>query len=377
MFAKKKKQAGLLMDEASLRRRYPDSNLASTILIPEEKIIKLPSRIIPVNYMIGGGIPYGKILETFGEESTGKSLLANDFSVVAQQLGGIVLWNDAEASFDARWAKKNGIDLKKVEVLKDENELETISDWIADMAIFYRNKLTHNEPIFLVGDSIAAWETRTNMETAETDSGEDMGKRSKAIYKMLRKRRKILAKYGICSMFINQVRKKVGATKFEDPDTTPGGMAMRFYADIRLGLYRGKKIKDANDEVVGNNVYFRLKKNKTAAPKPAVQGQVFFHPTGGVLGYDKYFFLPETLVRKEVLQKKGSYYYHNGEKLAKGDLKMLRMLREDNDLRATLLKESKINTPSKTRARIESIDTNMYPVKLKVKKTKEDADEEE
>lgn len=377
MFAKKKKQAGILLEEANLRKRYPDSNLASKILIPEEKIIKLPSRIVPVNYMIGGGIGYGKIMETFGEESTGKSLLANDFAVVTQQLGGMVLWGDAEASFDARWAKKNGLNLNKIEVLKDENEIETISDWIADMCIFYRSKLTHNEPILLVEDSIAAFETRSNMEAAETDSGEDMGKRSKAIYKMLRKRRKILAKYGICSIFINQVRKKVGATQFEDPDTTPGGMAMRFYADIRLGIYRGKKIKDGNDEVVGNNVYFRLKKNKTAAPKPSVQGQVFFHPTGGVLGYDKYFFLPETLVRKEVLKKTGAYYYHGNVKLAKGDLKMLQMLRDNNDLRATLLKESKINTPSKTRSRIESIDTNMYPVKLKVKKTKEDGDEEE
>lgn len=367
-----KKTAGVLLKEGILRRRYPDSGLASKISMSDEDSIWLPSRILPLNRQTGGGLMYGKIMEIFGEESTGKTLLAMDFAVVAQQLGGIVLWNDAECSFNAKWAVKNGLDLSKIELLKDENEIETISDWIADMAAYYRSKLIRNEPILLIGDSIAVWETRLNMEAADTDSGEDMGRRSKKIYQMLRKRRKILSKYGVCSIFVNQVRKKVGASKFEDPDTTPGGMAMRFFADIRIGLYRGKKIVNKNEDKVGQKVYVRTKKNKLAPPGESTEANVYFRKHKGVIGYDKYFFLPETLIDLGIITRKAARFYLGDEQLAYGDAPFLKLLANNNELRKKLVKLSTINTLSITREKINSIGKNLYPVKAKKDKDAEE-----
>lgn len=368
-----KKSSGLLLKESALRKRYPDSGLASVISVTPDNTIYLPSRILALNHQLGGGLPYGKIIEGFGEESTGKSLLAMDFAVITQQLGGIVLWDDAECSWNNAWAKRNGIDLSKVELLKDENILETISDWIADMVVYYRSILKNNEPILLVGDSIASWETKLNMETADSQSGEDMGRRAKMIYKMLRKRRKILSKYGVCTFFINQVRKKPVSNKWEDPDTTPGGMAMRFYADIRLGIHRGKAVKNRDDHKVGQEVYFRIKKNKIGPPKENIKGKVFFKKHNGNLGYDKYTSLPEALIEDRVLiKKRGPRYYFKGELLAHGDLNLLKKLKDDSDLRSKLIKESSINTFSKTKAKIDALTKNLYPVKMKAKNDKKD-----
>lgn len=365
----KKKQAGNLLKLSAIRKRYKESGIADEIALKAKDTIVLPSPILALNYQMGGGIPYGKILELFGEESTGKTLLAKAFALVCQMLGGMVLWDDAEACWNNAWAIKNGLDPKKIELLPDENILEIISDWIADMCIYYRSILTNNEPILLVGDSIAVWETRTNMETADMDSGEDMGRRSKMIYKMLRKRRKIFAKYGICVIFINQIRKKVGATKWEDPDTTPGGMAMRFFADIRLGLYRGKKIVDDEDKKIGQKVHVRTKKNKVAPPRESIEAKVLFKKYRGNIGYDKYHWLQETLVETGVVvKKKGPRFYFNDELIAHGDLAFLKAISKDDELRAKLIAASPINTISKTRKRIEGIDKNLYPVKLKVKK---------
>lgn len=371
--AKKKKKAGLLLSDADLKKRYPTSGLASLIAVSLDNTLVLPSRILAVNYHMNGGLYYGKIVEEYGEESTGKTLLANDFAVVCQTLGGIVLWNDAEASFSAHWAQLNGINLDRLVLLPDENEIETISDWQADQIIYWRSKLTNNEPILLVVDSTAALETRDNIEAADTDSGEDMGRRSKKIYQMLRKRNKLYARYGVCVIYINQVRKKVNAGMYEDPDTTPGGMAMRFYASQRLGLYRGKRInldvKDKKSDVIGHEIFIRTKKSKVGPPRPSIRGRVFFEETeAGGVGYDKYFGFPELLVELGIVKRKQAIYKYKGEIIAKGDENFLKVLKNNTELRQKLIKKAGINTVSSTRKKLDSINKNLYPVKLRISK---------
>lgn len=360
-----KKKAGVLLGASDLKKRYPTSGLASVICLPDDKSLRLPSRVIAVNYFMGGGIPYGKILELFGEESTGKTLLAMDFAYAAQQLGGIVLWADAEATFDGLWAQKNGLDLEKIVLLPEENEIETISDWQADMIVHYREKLKNNEPILLVVDSTAALETRDNMEAADMDSGEDMGKRSKKIYQMLRKRNKFYARYGVCVIYINQLRSRPVKTQFEDPDTTPGGKAMRYYASIRMGLYRGKKIVNAKDKKVGNIVYIRGKKNKTAPPSENIKANVYFKPFQNKLGYDKYEGLQDLLLEHGILKRKSARWYYKEEQIAHGDLKMAEVLMNDEKMRKRLIRKLGVNTISQTKEKISLVGKNLYPVKLK------------
>jgi recombination protein RecA len=295
-----KKKVGLILSEARLKQRYPTAGAASNIIVPTEDQLCLPSSILALNWQYGGGIPYGTILEEFGEESTGKSLLAINFAVVAQALGGIVLWSDAEAVFrqQARFYQKMGLNLDKVQLYPDENIIEKISDWQADMIVTWRSKLKKNEPILLVTDSTAALETRDNMDAADSDSGEDMGRRSKKIYQMIRKRNSMYARYGVCVIYINQLRKKPTRTKYEDPDTTPGGKAMNFYASIRSGIRRGKKIVNADDVHIGQHVYFNIKKNKVAPPRNSVEGRVFFEKHNGMIGYDKYYGMLPVLTFK-------------------------------------------------------------------------------
>ena len=372
-----KKKAGIILSGADMKRRYPQSGLASDICLTPDNALWLPSRILPLNYNSGGGVPYGKILELYGEESTGKTLQAIDYGVVAQSLGGIVLWDDAEATFDGLWAQSHGLDLKKVVLLKEENVIEIVSDWIADNIVTWRAKLTKKEPIPLVVDSLAALETWANMEAADSDSGEDMGKRSKMIYQMMRKRMKIIAKYGVCVICINQIRKKVGATKWEDPDTTPGGQAMRFYAGQRIGLYKGSKIKNADKKTVGNIVYVRTKKNKVAPPRENIQARVFFTEHEGRYGYDKYFGLLDILLTQKIIKRKSGRFYYKGEQLAHGEDKFLTLLETNAELRSKLIKKAGINTPSATRKKLEEIKVNLYPVNLKKAKIQKEDEEEE
>jgi recombination protein RecA len=375
----KKKQAGLILSDAEMKRRYPDAGLAVDIAITPDNTLCLPSRILPINDHMNGGIFYGTVVELFGEESTGKTLLAMDFAAVAQSLGGLVIWADAEATFNMRWAIKNGLDPAKIYLLPNENVIEIISDWQADMIVTLRSRLTNNEPILLVVDSTAALETGDNMDAADTDSGEDMGRRSKKIYQMLRKRNKLYAKYGICVIYINQIRKKPVRTKYEDPDTTPGGMAMRFYASQRIGLYRGKKIMDSNEKKIGNKVYVRTKKSKVGIPRDSVQVDVYFKesPDLNAVGYDKYSGLPELLQELGVIKRKrGGLFYYKGKMIARGDAAFRKLLIENVELRKKLIKRSGINTVSITREKINSIDKNLYKVNAKKAKKESDSDSE-
>lgn len=373
-----KKKSGLLLTEGALRKRYPTSGLASKICLLEEVTLRLPSRNISLNYHLGGGIKYGSILEISGEESTGKSLMAMDFAVVAQSLGGIVLWDDAESTFDAKWALAHGVDLSKLELLPFENEFEKVSDWVADMCVFYRRKFTNNEPILLVIDSIALLETGDAMEIAEVDAKAEMGKRSFNMGKFLRKRMRIFAQYGICVILINQMRKKVGASKFEDPNTTPLEQAIKYYASQRIGLFRGKKIKKGGKPKgpwVGNVVYIRTKKNKTAIPRDSIQAEVYFRKDGENFGYHKYHGFDELVVARGLIKRKMGRFYLDDKLIAQGEANFKALIATNKDIRSQLIKKLKINTLTTTKNKLATIKTNLYPVRQKVKNSTDEGEE--
>lgn len=372
--AKKKKMA--ISTEGKLRKKY-HSNTASNIVLPSDEMLWLPSRFLALNELLGGGVPYGKILELFGEESSGKSVIAYDFSYCAQALGGQVLWADSEFAFTHDWAITNGLDLDRVELFP-EKSIETISDWSLDMGYYYRSKLKNNEPILLVIDSIAALDCMDNMESSQVDAKAEMGNRAKAIDKMLRTRNGSWEKLGISVIAINQLRSKIGASKFEDPDTTPGGKALRFYASQRIGVYGGKQIKaklKGEENRVGRVTSIRVKKNKVAPPKPTIKSApVYFVPEyKDYVGFDRYFGLPDILVRHDVIvRKKGSSrYYFKDKMIANGEPALLKLLEKDDKLRAKLIRRSGVNTISTTRKKIEKIDKNLFPVDVAKKEEDE------
>jgi recombination protein RecA len=366
MAKKKEKQTLKIQSYNKISQKY-GSGLASKMVINPDDLIWLPSRVLAVNYALGGGIPYGKILEIYGEESSGKTLLATDFAVIAQKLGGIVLYNDAEHAFDTRWIEKQGLDLTKVELLK-ETKVEVISDWLRDMVLYYRTKLTNNEPILFIQDSMAALDIITKINSGQEENKAEMGGRAKAIYEMLRIRNEFLSDMGVCSIFINQIRKKIGASNYEDPDTTTGGAAMKFFASQRLGLYAGKRITEkirGFEERVGNFTSIRIKKNKVAPPKPSFQGQIFYHEDWVErIGFNPYYGLAEVLERAGVIKsKRGVYKDTDGNILMKGEDNFNGELVKDSKLRKNLIGLAGINTLSKTRDKLESITENRFPIK--------------
>lgn len=365
----KKVSLKLIGSESEFLKKYKDKAGRASIIVPsKENTLWLPTDVIALNHLLGGGIPYGRILEILGFESTGKSLLAMSFVRACQSLGGVATWIDAERAWNNGWAEENGVNVEELFLYEDE-AVEPISDYIRDFIVYQRSILTKNEPILIVLDSIAALETEENIDSDQADGKAEMGNRAKALYRMYRKRNKFLGKYGAILIAINQIRDKVGATMFESAETSPGGKATAFYASQRLGLGRGKQVKfkvKGREKKMGQNVYFQTKKNKVGPPSDSVNTQVHFRPEMiGYVGYHKYMGLPDVLQDEGVIKKKGSRYYFKDQVIGNGEEGFVKVLGEDKELRSKLLKRSTVNTVAKTRKKLESIETNLYPVKLK------------
>lgn len=201
--AKKSKCNLKIPTRNDLLKRY--GNMIQMASETTESGLWLPSTFYVLNYTLGGGIPYGKILEVAGEESSAKSLIAYNFAYCCQQLGGHVIWVDAEQSWMNSWAEQNGVDPSKVTVVND-TRIEYVSDAVADLAIYLRSQLVNNEPILLVVDSIAAMDCADSIDSKMVDGKAEMGGRAKALYKYFRIRSELFYKLGVTQIYINQLR---------------------------------------------------------------------------------------------------------------------------------------------------------------------------
>lgn len=348
-----------------IQKKFPSQYIAGEV--DESKRPWLPTRFLAFNKVTGGGCPFGKIIELFGEESSGKSLMAYDFAYCCQYLGGMVLWVDAEQSFTNDWATKNGLDLDKIVVFRSTS-IEAISDWVANMALYWRSQLIHNEPILLVLDSVSALDTDINLNSEMLNASADMGNRAKAIYKYFRIRNEMLYSLGITQVYINQLRKNLKAGMFENPDTTPGGKALAFYASIRIGLYGGKQITKkvkGKERKIGRVTSIRTIKNKVATPGPTLKGSPLYNNAKYVdsIGFDRLHFLDEILIEEEIIEKtKSGTYSYKGKTLCRGAEKFAELLRDDDDLRRKLIRKAGINTLGATKKLLESLQENLYPV---------------
>ena len=215
---------------------------------------------------------------------------------------------------------------------------------------------------------MAAWDCLDNINSKMVDAKADMGNRAKAIYKMFRIRNELLTRLGITQIYVNQLRKNLKAGLFEDPDTTPGGNAMKYYASIRQGFYGGKslvrKIK-GKDRRYGKLVTIRIKKNKVAPPGETIKKMPIYNHEKRVdyLGFDRYYGLPDILIDLDIITKSsGGVYKYKGKTLVRGEEKLLQLIEEDDDLRGKLIRKAGINTISQTRKQIESYKENRFPV---------------
>ena len=376
-----KKKVGLKVPTANeLSKRYGDMIVSASDT--KESGLWLPSTFFMLNYTFGGGIPFGKILEVAGEESSGKSLIAYNFAYTTQQLGGHVIWVDAEQAWMNSWAQENGVDPNGVTVIRD-TRIENIADALADVAIYWRSQLTHNEPILLVVDSIAAMDCADNIDAKMAEGKAEMGGRAKALYKYFRIRSELFYKLGICQIYINQLRTALNVGFGKDNTTTTGGAALKFYASIRAAFYSGRSItvkQKGKERKAGKLVTIRLIKNKVAPPRPTISKcPVYFNPKFHEVGFDRCFGLEDVLVENDIIEKSsGGVYKFKGKTLARGEEKFQKLLEEDDDLRRKLLRKADINTIGTTRKKLEALTTNYYPVDgVEYESFNESEDEEE
>lgn len=378
--AKKSKIGIRVPTKNEILRKYGDRiQIASEA--PEAKLW-LPSTFYALNYAMGGGAPWGKAVEVLGEESSGKSLIAYNFAYACQQLGGHVIWVDAEQSWMNSWARENGIDPDRVTVVND-TRIEYVSDAVADIAIYLRSQLVNNEPILLVVDSIAAMDCSDNIDSKMVEGKAEMGGRAKALYKYFRIRSELFYKLGVTQIYINQLRTALNVGFGKDNSVGTGGAALKFYASIRLAFYAGKSLtvkQKSRERKVGKLVTVRILKNKVAPPKPTISKcPVYFNPKFHEVGFDRYYGLEDVFVENEILEKTSSgTYRYKGSNLCRGEENFIKLLEDDAELRRKLLKAADINTIGTTKKSLEKIDHNLYPVDGDIDyESQQDSDEEE
>lgn len=365
--AKKKKVGTKVPSLKELEKRYGNS-LVINAQDKQEHGLSIPFRSFALTYLAGTGVPYGKIVEFMGEENSGKSMAALDLAYVTQQLGGHVIWDDAEQAWDNSWAEQNGVDPAGVTLLND-TQIETISDASADLAIYWRNKLTNNEPILLVIDSVAALDCEASIDSKMMDAKADMGTRAKALGKMFRIRSELWYKLGITVVCINQYRKKIGVM-YGDDNTTPGGKALGFHASIRLAFFSGKTLTTkykGQEPKIGKLVTVRVIKNKVAPSRESLKKMpIYFTDKYGdqEIGFDRYFNFDNILIQEDVLDKKkgGSVLSYNGKVVGRGTDSFIKKIEDDDKLRRKLLRKAGINTIGTTRKALEDINYNMFPI---------------
>ena len=262
-----------------------------------------------------GGLPRGRVVEIFGPESSGKTTLALHAVAEAQRQDGIAAFIDAEHALDTVYAKKLGVDCDELLVSQPDTGEQALE--IADM-------LVRSGAIdILVIDSVAALVPRAEIEGEMGDS--HMGLQARLMSQAMRKLTGTIGKTMTTVIFINQIRMKIGVV-FGNPETTTGGNALKFYSSVRLDIRRIGAIKDGQ-EVVGNRTRVRVVKNKLAPPFMEAEFDIMYGE-----GISRAGDLVDMGVAAEIVDKSGSWYSYNGERIGQGRENVKRFLNDNTDI---------------------------------------------
>ena len=281
-----------------------------------ENVEVIPTGSIGLNAALGvGGYPRGRIIEIYGPESSGKTTLAIHAIAEAQKQGGIAAFIDAEHAFDRFYAEKLGVDVNNLWISQPDNGEQALQ--IADQLI------SSSAIDILVVDSVAAL---TPKKEIEGDMGDNVvGLQARLMSQALRKLTSTISKTNTTCIFINQLREKIGVL-FGSPETTTGGNALKFYSSVRLDIRRVTSIKDG-DEVIGNQVRVKVVKNKVAPPFRKCEFEILFGE-----GISKVGEIVDLGVEYGIVQKSGSWFSYEGNKLAQGRDAVKKLLKDNPEL---------------------------------------------
>ena len=266
-----------------------------------------------------GGFPKGRIIEIYGPESSGKTTIALQAIAEVQKAGGRAAFIDAEHALDPVYAKNLGVNI---------NELLLSQPDTGEQALEICEALVRSEAVSIVViDSVAALVPQAEIEGEMGDS--HVGLQARLMSQALRKLSGTINKTKTTAIFINQLREKVGVM-FGNPETTPGGRALKFYATIRLDIRRGEQIK-AGDQVIGNKTNIKVVKNKVAPPFKTACVDIMYGE-----GISREGEIVDIASDLNIIDKSGAWYSYNGEKIGQGKENVKNLLKNNKELKEEL-----------------------------------------
>jgi len=317
----KLKAAGSAIDQ--IRERFGDGAIMTFDDNKTLKVESVPTGCLSIDLALGiGGMPRGRIVEVYGPESSGKTTLAEHVIAEVQKIGGIAAFVDAEHAFDPDYAKKIGINVRELLISQPDNGEQALE--------IVETLVRSNAVDVIVIDSVAALVPKAEIDG---DMGAShMGLQARLMSQALRKLTGAVSKSKAVVIFINQTRMKIGVV-FGNPETTTGGMALKFYSSLRIEVRRSAQIKQG-DKIIGNRVKLKVVKNKVAPPFRTTEFDIMYNEGISVSGDAL-----DAGVLHKVIDKKGNSYTFGELKLGVGRETAKRFLKDNPKIIKEIKKE--------------------------------------
>ena len=290
-----------------------------------EKIDVIPTGCLVLDIALGiGGIPRGRVIEIYGPESSGKTTVSLHIIAETQKLGGTAAFIDAEHALDPAYAEKLGVNLDDLLVSQPDNGEQALN--ICEMLV------KSGSVDIVVVDSVAALTPKAEIDGEMGDS--HVGLQARMMSQALRKLTGVINKSNTTVIFINQLREKVGVM-FGSPETTTGGKALKFYASVRLDVRKKDTIKDGTN-IIGNRTVIKVVKNKLAPPFKTAEFDIIYGK-----GISQSGCLVDLALNADIIQKSGSWFSYNDEKIGQGKENVKSYLEEHKEIYDEIMQKVK------------------------------------
>lgn len=313
---------------AHIEKTYGKGAVMKLGKAPDYNVDVIPTGSMTLDMALGiGGVPRGRIVEIYGPESSGKTTVALHVGAQAQKLGGEVAFIDVEHALDPVYAKALGVDIDNLLVSQPDS---------GEQALEIAEALVRSGAIdCIVLDSVAAMVTKAEIEGDMGDT--HVGLLARLMSQAMRKLTSVISKSNCVAIFINQVREKIGVV-YGNPETTPGGRALKFYSSVRIEVRKGEPIKNGA-EIIGARTKCKVVKNKVAPPFKECEFDMMFGQ-----GIDRVGEVCDLAVDLDIIKKSGAWFSYNGQKIGQGRENAKEYLRSNPDIMKEIEEKVKENS---------------------------------